>query len=274
MQIGWVDPSTGERIEFREALDIAREYGEWAGYPYEVLLGMYKNLSKVRPAEITVTTLLHCARKVHLERESEYFTDPAKNFPAYRGTIIHSMMEESKTPEAVVEQRYSREFEGTLISGGVDWYKLKHTNGRTLLRDFKSTNELPKYNTPYTSHRQQVNLYRWLLQLDPDLTDMEIVYLSMEGVKIIPLSAGGETRNGRKKPNHVWTDEQVEDFLRERIALLKRDEPLPYRLVPDEDLWMCAEYCELRDLCYRRAWQEKARSTEPEGRVPPRQRAK
>jgi len=279
MQIGWTDPSTGERIDFEDALSTARDYGEWGGFPYEVLLGMYKNLSKVRPAEITVTTLLHCARKVHLEREVEYYADPHKNYPAFRGTIIHAVVQGDATPDAVVEERYARDFEGTRISGGIDWHRLmKAKNGKTLLRDYKSTNELPKYFSAYTSHRQQLNLYRWLLDLDPEETEMEVVYISMDGVKIIPLSAGGETRTGRKKANQVWDDDQVEEFLRERIALLKHEPILPYRLVPEEDLWMCAEYCEVRELCYRKAYQEQAkrlgRSDEPEGRVPPRERTK
>lgn len=275
MQIGWTDPDTGERTLFEDALATARDHGEWGGYPYEVLLGMHKNLTKVRPPEITVTTLLGCARKVHLEREHDFFADPRKNFPAFRGTIIHSVMEQAAAPGAITEERYARDFEGVRISGGVDWYRLmKAKNGRVLLRDFKSTNELPKYNSPYSSHRQQINLYRWLLDLDPAETDMEIVYISMEGVKIIPLSAGGETRTGRKKANHVWEDDECENFIRERLALLNREQLLPYRLVPEEDLWLCESYCEVKTICYRKAYQEQARATDTEGRVPPRQRAK
>lgn len=273
MQIGWLDPDTGERIIFEDALEQAKEHGASMGFPYEVLLGMYQNLTKVRPVEITVTTLLGCARKVQLERQHDFYAEPLRNYPAFRGTIIHSIMENSATPGASVEARYTREFEGTLISGGVDWWRVMRTkNNRVLLRDFKSVKELPKYNTAYTHHRQQVNLYRWLLDLDPVETDIEIVYISMDGVKIIPLSAGGETRTGRKKPQHVWDDDQVEDFLRERIALLDRgEEILPYRLVPEEDLWQC-DYCELRSLCHRKAFQEIARSSDAEGRVPPRDR--
>lgn len=275
MQIGWVDPDTGERTLFEEALDTARDYGEWGGFPYEVLLGMHKNLTKVRPSEITITTLLHCARKVQLDREAEYFADPRKNYPAFRGTVIHAIVQNEATPDAIVEQRYARDFEGTRISGGLDWHRLmKAKNGKTLIRDYKSVNELPKFYSAYTSHQQQLNLYRWLLDLDPEETELEIVYISMDGVKIIPLSAGGTTRTGRKKAQQVWDDDKAEEFIRERLALLQRDGILPYRLVPEEDLWMCADYCEVRDLCYRKAWQEQARSTDNEGRIAPRQRSK
>lgn len=274
-QIGWTDPDTGERIDFEDALATARDYGEWGGFPYEVLLGMYKNLSKVRPPEITVTTLLHCARKTQLEREVDFYADPRRNFPAFRGTVIHTIVESDAAPGAVVEQRYARDFEGTRITGGLDWHRLMTAkNGKTLIRDYKSVNELPRFNSAYTTHQQQLNLYRWLLGLDPEDTVLEVVYISMDGVKIIPLSAGGETRTGRKKAQQVWDDDRAEEFIRERLALLQRDGILPYRLVPEEDLWMCAEYCEVRELCYRKAWQEQARSTESEGRVPPRARAK
>lgn len=275
MQIGWVDPDSGERTTFEEALEVARDYGAWGGFPYEVLLGMHSNLTKVRPSEVTVTTLLTCARKAQLDREVEYYADPRKNYPAFRGTIIHAVVEGSAAPGAVVEQRYSRDFEGTRISGGLDWHRLMTAkNGKTLIRDYKSTNELPKYNSAYTSHQQQLNLYRWLLDLDPEETEMEIVYISMDGVKIIPLSAGGETRTGRKKAQQVWDDDKVEEFIRERLSLLQRTPLLPYRLVPESDLWQCEQYCEVREACYRRAYQEQSRSTDLEGRVPPRQRSK
>ncbi len=273
MQIGWIDPSTGERTPFQEALHTARDHGEWGGFPFEILMGMYINLSKVRPSTISVTALLGCARKIHLEREADFFADPMKNYPAYRGTIIHAIVQNDASPDATVEKRYTREFEGTTITGGIDWHAtFEAKNGRTLLRDFKSAKALPKYYSAYTSHRQQVNLYRWLLDLDPAETELEIVYIAMEGVKIIPLSAGGVTRTGRKKANQVWSDDEVEDFLRVRIALLKRDEPLPYKQVPEDDLWQCAEYCELQSLCYRKAAQEQARSPQLEGRVTPRER--
>lgn len=270
-QIGWTDPDTGEHLTFEDALLIARTHGSWAGLTYELLAGMHESITKERPAEVTVTTLLHCARKVHLEHEAEFFTDPYRNYPAFRGTIIHALMEGFKDPEAITEQRYSREFDGTLISGGIDWWRW--FGDRALIRDFKSVNELPKYNSAYTSHIQQVNLYRWLLDLDPGMTDIEIVYISMDGVKIIPLKAGGTTKTGRKVAQQMWDDAKVEEFIRSRLALY-RSAPLPYRLVPDEDLWMCAEYCEVKNLCYRKAYQEQARSTAPEGRVPPRDRKK
>jgi hypothetical protein len=274
MQVGWTDTETGERTRFEDALSVAKQTGEWSGFPYEILLGMYNNLVKVRPSEITITALLHCSRKNQLERGAEYYADPRTNYPAYRGTVIHSMMETDPDPSAIVEKRYSREFEGTTISGGVDWWR-PYGGGlfpRNLLRDFKSVVELPKYYSAYTTHQQQINLYRWLLDLDPEKTDMEIVYISMDGVKIIPLKAGGETKGGRRIANQVWTTEQAESFFRERLPLLQRD-LLPYREVPDEDLWLC-QYCEVRSLCYRKAWQERASSTEGEGRIPPRERKK
>lgn len=271
MQVGWTDSETGERVNFEDALDEAKQTGEWSGFPYEILLGMYQNLVKVRPAEITVTQLLHCARKNQLEKTTDFYADPRTNYPAYRGTIIHSIMERNAPMNAQVEQRYAREYEGVLISGGIDW-SMSVAHGRTLLRDFKSVVDLPKYYSAYTTHQQQINLYRWLLHLDPDKTDMEIVYISMDGVKIIPIKAGGETKGGRKIANQVWSDEQVESFIRQRLPLLQQD-LLPYRLVPDEDLWLC-DYCEVRQLCYRKAWQERGISTETEGRTPPRERMK
>jgi hypothetical protein len=184
------------------------------------------------------------------------------------------MLEGLAPPDALVEKRYERTHDGVVISGGVDSLRVVRQGKVQLLRDWKSTKDLPKYSSPYSNHLKQVNVYRWLLDLDPKTVEIEVVYVSMEGVKILRLKKGGETRTGRKIPEQVWPDEKVEEFLSERLALLAREDLLPYSDVPAADLWNC-DYCPIRDLCHRKGYQEnlaRMRAGVEEGRVPPRQK--
>jgi hypothetical protein len=279
-QTGWVD-ERGVVVPFEEALEIAKTEGTWAGFPYEILHGMWTNTTKERPDAISVTQLLGCPRKVFLEGKTDWAVPPQDNYAAFRGMVVHSVLE-GAGEGTTVEERIIREHRGVQISGQPDSVRVIGLGGdRKLLRDWKTKNKLPMFDMAYTAHMQQVNLYRWLLGLDPDKTDLEIVYISMEGVKIIPLKRGGYTpRSGRAIPNQIWTDEEVEAFLDKHLMVLnaqrKFDSPVAYMNVDEEDLWQC-DYCPVRQLCYSRAADE-AKTAWENGetvtRVPPRTRKK
>lgn len=279
-QIGWTT-SSGQIVPYEDALTEARTSGTFEGFPFEVLFGMYQNETKERPDVISVTQLLGCPRKVYLEGTTDWAVPPQDNYAAFRGMVVHSVLE-TAGEGATTEERIIREHRGVQISGSPDSVRVIGLDGgRKLLRDWKSKNRLPMFDMAYTAHQQQVNLYRWLLELDPETTDLEIVYISMEGVKIVPLKRGGFTpRSGRAIPNQIWTDEEVEAFLDKHLMILnaqrKHNAPVAYMNVDDEVLWQC-DYCPVRDLCYSRAADEaKAAWARGESvpRVPPRTRKK
>jgi hypothetical protein len=277
-QVGWLD-GKGNIVPFEQALDEARTSGTWEDMPYEVLHGMHANLTKERPDSISVTQLLGCPRKVYLEGTTDYAVPPADNYAAFRGMVVHAVLEESGEG-AEKETRVEREYRGVTISGQPDNLRVVGVNNRTLLRDWKSVNKLPLYDNAYSHHQEQVNLYRWLLSLDWRRTDLEIVYLAMDGVKVIPLKRGGTNRYGRAIPMQVWTDEEVESFLDRKLMVLsaqrKHESPVAYHNVPVDDLWQC-DYCPVRNRCYELAADE-ARVAWSKGeevsRIPPRQKAK
>lgn len=282
-QVGWLD-GHGAVVPFEQALEEARAYGSWEGMPYEVLHGMHANLTKERPDSISVTQLLGCPRKVYLEGTTDYAVPPADNYAAFRGMVVHSVLEDAGEG-AESETRVEREYRGVIISGQPDNLRVVEVgNGRSkrkLLRDWKSVNKLPMYDNAYSHHQEQVNLYRWLLGLDWRLTDLELVYLSMDGVKVIPLKRGGTNRFGRPIPMQVWTDEEVEAFLDRRLMVLaaqrKYESPVAYHNVDADDLWAC-DFCPVRERCYELAADEAkaawAKGDEPVKRTPPRKRAK
>jgi hypothetical protein len=338
--VGWIDPADGKKRLFEEALAEAESYGSWGGYPFEVLQGIYKqNLGEDRPDGISVTQLLGCARKVHLEKLHEFYGTVESNYAAFRGVIAHSMLEKFKVEHTVVERRFWRTYRGIPLSGQLDYVGLtvegisdnsgflqewldwcdrmaelelslidevpvgcddrryfaedrrldttecsKHRQpeipkgAKFLIRDWKSKDELPTYQYVAQQYQKQGNLYRWLLRIPAKKADIEFVFVSMKGVRVMKMFDGGVFSNGRAKPKQIWTDSEVEAFLDDRLVLLaiskKLDKPLPYAKVPDEDLWACERFCPAKDLCYRLAGKEalaEFKKGEAPDRITPRQ---
>ena len=275
MQIGWLTDA-GEPVLFEDALAVSEAEGSWGGVPHEVLTLIQAQVSKERPDGISVTGLLGCPRKVVLEKQNDWFTHPLENWPALRGTIVHTMLEQT-SDRTEVEVRYEKEYKGVTLSGQPDSIRALGEGKRRLLRDWKSTNKLPYYDSAYPSHRLQTNIYRWLLDLDPRFTEIEIVYVSMDGVKPIALKKGGTTKYGRQIENQVMSDEDVEAYLDKRLLPLAEQlatgTPLPYHEVDNDDLWNCA-FCPVKDKCYslaaveqREAWEKGEDVTRKIGRA-------
>jgi len=274
-QVGWYDEK-GKIIPFDEALTIAQESGTFMEMPYEVLRAMRDNITHERPDAISVSQLLGCPRRVYLQSITDYADTAENGYAAFRGSIVHAILAEQTSDNADAEKRIERVYKGVTLSGQPDSVRLIDAGKRRLLRDWKSTKRLPLYDA-YTQHQAQVNIYRWLLGLDWRLTDLELVYISMEGLRIVPLKRGGTNRLGRAIPNQIMTDAEVEAFLDTRLMLLnaqrEHDSPITYMNVDEEHLWECA-WCPVRQLCYTRAADE-AKNAWSKGetvtRIPPRE---
>lgn len=145
-----------------------------------------------------------------------------------------------------------------------------------LVEDWKTKDKVPFGIYVYDHHKQQGNLYRWLLRIPGDRVRIRFIYVSMTEVKGLHVYNGGKFANGRERPMQVWSDEETEEFLDNRMRILalqrKKGRPLPYAKVPVDDLWQCA-YCPVRDLCYTRAGDEALaafQKGEAPGRITPR----
>ena len=124
-QIGWLDPSSGQELSFEDALAEAEAYGTWAELPYEVLMGIYRQLDKSdRPNGITVTQLNGCARSAYLDAKLDYYSEPLQNYPAFRGTLAHAMLEKFKPAGAIIEERYFRSYKSIELSGQIDSWRI------------------------------------------------------------------------------------------------------------------------------------------------------
>ncbi len=164
-QVGWLT-SSRSKVLFDDALAQALEDGEWEGMPYEVLVGIRSQVEQERPDGFSATQLLGCPRKSFLEAEEDFYVEPMSNFPAFRGTVIHDILDRAAPVGAVTEERVHRDHRGIIISGQPDTLRLSmrgRNRTKHLIRDWKSTKSLPRYDNAYTNHQQQINLYRWIL---------------------------------------------------------------------------------------------------------------
>lgn len=251
--VGFIS-ATGESYSFAEALQLAAERDERFPYPYPLLKGMVDSIQD-RGEYISVTSILHCLRADFLKRTTPYFMSVEDLYPMFRGTLFHSLLEQNPAPNGRIEQKTIRKYKGVEIGGTYDSLILLEDSAAErphILQDWKTTDTLPKYGA-YTSHIAQVNLYRWLLGLDPERVVLEVHYFSMKGHKVCPLKDGTQgSKGGRKAVNQHWTDKEVEAFLDDRLMKLRASfvtrVPMPYDMVPADDKWECS-YCPVKALC-------------------------
>jgi len=256
MPIVGFQSATGQKHSFKEALTLCENGSDEYPYPYPLLKGIVES-QQDRGDYISATSLLHCLRGDYLKRREDYHISVESAYPMFRGTLFHALLEENPHPQGQVEGKRLRKFRGIEVGGTFDslitYHNPKDKKRPYTLQDWKTTKALPKYGA-YKSHMQQLNLYRWLLGLSPDEVRMEVVYFTMEGVKVCPLRDGTQKgRGGKAAVNQHQTDEQMHAFLDDKLIKLKAslmsNIPLPYDMVPEDDKWECA-YCPVVQKCH------------------------
>lgn len=132
---------------------------------------------------LSVTELLGCPRKAVWSRQRTFYDTPDNMWLKWRGTAFHRALQlEDLNGTSIAEQRFFRELpNGVVISGQPDLiYPAQY-----LLLDYKSTKRVP--TKPYEGHTLQVNAYRWLVEQEIPILNLEIVYLDMTQVRRIPV---------------------------------------------------------------------------------------
>lgn len=247
--IGITDPSHKEAISPsdgtgprwftpEELLAIAKDPPKgpkWSDYNYELIHGI---LSEVQERDyISTTALLGCPRSTVLERKEPY-VDQLKNlYPAFKGTMIHRLLEGSGRPGSLAECRFHTAVEGVPISCSPD---LITSNGE--LWDYKNPaldSGVPNWYA-WPSHTAQLHFNAYIVRhakeveglyilehgktREARLTDIPpvkavvIQYLGPKGPKpmlyerkkemlITKGARAGET--WEKNTADVWTDEEA-----------------------------------------------------------------
>ena len=223
------------------------------GLTYEMLAGMTDQRGRAT-AHVSATMLTSsCPRRTYLERSTDYYADPEKLFPAWRGTMGHLMTEAYPQPGAIYEQRFETKIllpsgKELLITGQIDKLDIQ---GRHI-EDFKTKADakLLKLREPEEAHIWQLNIYRWLVYtgwpqkkvagLVPNVAaeievhSLKLVYWSMTGTK--PLIAP------------IYDLEEVEAYVIARADALQNLPSVPGDLDPYKSV-LCRDWCPVRQAC-------------------------
>ena len=224
---------TRGKCSFEECLESAATHPPQCQFTYPILAAMVKGIRR-EATEITVTNLLNCLRKVVLERRETLYVRPEELYYTFRGQLFHALIAAHQIPGAIVETRFSRDIAGLTLSGQPDVI----FPDKKKLVDYKSTRKVPRKNTAYENHAQQVNIYRWLVKPIYPIDELEIVYLDMETTKRIAVP--------------LMDLRGVTAFVAARAKVLKRGlsgGKLPSRVGP-EGLWQCNGYCPFTKFCW------------------------
>jgi len=252
---GTSDQPEGQgHCSFEFALQLAKDRHGAFPYPYPLLKGIVDAVQN-RGDYISATSVLHCLRADYMKRKEDYYSTVESMYPSFRGTLFHGLLEKNAPDNARIEEKVKRTYKGIEIGGTFDSLLCfpDADEKKYIIQDWKTTDNLPKYDSPYSSHVVQVNLYRWLLGFKVEDVVMEVHYFSMKGHKVCQLKDGtGIARGGRAPINQHWSDEKVESYLDDRLIKLKASMvagiPMPYSMVGEDEKWEC-EYCPVRQKC-------------------------
>lgn len=219
--------------------------------------------SSGRATAHTSATMLtaSCPRRVWLEQNTEYYVNPLRVFPAWRGTMGHKMTEANPQPDCI----YERRFESIITINGKDYSvtgaidKLDITNKH--IEDFKTKadSKINKLQFPEEAHVWQLNVYRWLVwngwpqvpfthnkkrykvgkPANIEIDSLKLVYWSMEKPKdLYP---------------HVKPLDEVYEYIVERLLNLVNGLPdIPADLDPFSSP-ICCDWCAVRKKCVEKA---------------------
>ena len=186
--------------------------------------------------DYSVTTLLNPPRIVHLnKRHSDTISDPDTMFPSMIGTGVHAYIEQClKQVEGYrVEQRLTHTIEDRIITGTFDI--LDSTNKITDIKTCKVWKTI--FDPDMVEWHQQQNIYAYLLHLK----GIEVTGIDIQAIYLDWIESKAQRDSGYpQQPDPVykldlWPYKQTEEFLVERIRLMKANEE-----VPDDELPLCA----------------------------------
>lgn len=158
----------------------------------------------------------------------------------FRGKLAHSIFEKYRIFEdEIIEQRFEKQIEGITVTGKPD----KIIPELKMIIDWKTAKAVPKYKKPYTSHTQQMQMYRWLVPFE--IEKLRIVYLDMSQWKILDIEK-------------LWTQKELEDYILPKVQLLKgafESDAVPNVCKGFPADAGCISYCGVSERC-NELWRE------------------
>jgi hypothetical protein len=186
----------------------------------------------------TPTRLLGCPRQPALQAGADYYVDVDQAYPAFRGNMVHALMERTTFPGAVqvirehrfaltVMTRYGPQpftaKPDLVVVKRVDYDETMKATLHVKIVDYKSTGDIGHdFTAAKLEHQLQANMYAWIVSrclLDvvelPEAEDVEIVideveivYCSMKKIRRFT-SAGERQTRGKMRTRKPATYESI-----------------------------------------------------------------
>lgn len=205
--------------------------------------------------KISVTTLISPPRIYFLKKRhwDDISEDTSDCLWRLLGSAVHAILERAESKNHIVEERLEREIDGITVSGKMD------IMDEALIEDYKVTSVWQYIFNPEgkPEHTAQLNVLRWLS--DP-------IFPKVSELRVNMILRDWNARQSKTKKDYppipfvsikvpVWTLEQTEEYVRERVSLYKfcrdlSDDKLP--MCTDEENWngrRCESYCPVSKFC-------------------------
>lgn len=172
-------------------------------------------------AHMSVTELLGSPQIVQLKAKyaDQIEVDVIDMIWSIFGSAVHSVLEQGKDENNIVEQRLHADMDGWHISGAIDLQVV--TSSGIEINDYKTVsvwsvmNEKPEWE-------QQLNIYAWLVET--------VKKMPISKIKIVAILKDWKEMEATTRQNYpikqvvvidipIWTMEQREAFIKERIHL-------------------------------------------------------
>jgi hypothetical protein len=252
---------------------------KWSPWTYELLAAALEEFQE-RGDQISTTSLVApCPRSLVLERKAPYILHMDDVWRAFRGTMIHYVLEGTARTNSIAEHRFFAPFDAEEITCSPDLVT------SDTIYDYKNTKQVPKYDYPYRSHVEQLQLNRYILnhatrvEKDGEVATqfpfdyrianyqhLVVVYIDLDGPKPLEVTHSVEVkgRTRKRREPHIWTDGEVlEAFIPRFRSLRAALDSYPewpdgiediewWGSNPDpKDPWKCPGFpsCRLKGLC-------------------------
>ena len=230
------------------------------GLPEPIVRAIQNDPYSSGVADITTTSLVAPPQLFVLKKRyaAELTEDVSDGIWRLVGQSIHSILERAAPQGTITEQRYYQRVNGWMLGGAIDLYD------KDTLVDYKVTSVYSYLRGAKEEWIAQGNVNRWLLHKN----GIDVKYLK----NILLLRDWAEWELERKKgypPVQVqtldlpmWTLEETERFITERIKIFQNAMKLPDNQLPKcsaEERWFnskgvpkrCERYCLVKTKCHQ-----------------------
>lgn len=249
----------GNKVNFEQALRIAREIGAFEKYPAPALAAMQDERDD--GAWLSPSSANRCNRQRVLKNTTPYWQDLEATWPAFTGNAYHRELAHATQQKWGIhgdmqdERWRTFDLNVTLRDGTVWPFKMQGTpdlydKEYATLYDWKSIGDFIYFDPetkqkvtrlfPYPDHELQINLYALMFQ-DVGIKRAFIWYIKSEGKK-------GAAK--RLVPVELWEPAETYDIacqLAEPLAWYDKTGELPQEVYNEKD-YICRS-CPLKELC-------------------------